>query len=119
MKPLSCIAIAVFAGCVTLQAQTNPLQYFPLHTGNEWQFYTTTLNPEPPDSSFYAAERVTVDSLLPNGKRYTVLSGPVAFRYPRTLVRIDSATQRVLAYQPFSSCRDSEAVLFRLSLDSL
>jgi hypothetical protein len=119
MKPLSWIAIGVFVGCATLQAQINPLQYFPLHAGNEWQFYITTLNPEPPDSSFYATERITGDTLMPNGKRYIVVSGPLTFRHSRTFVRIDSATQRVLAYQPFRYCRDSEAVLFRLSLGSL
>ncbi|MEK7248779.1 MAG: T9SS type A sorting domain-containing protein [Bacteroidota bacterium] len=121
MKParlllFSVLSLFVFAA---LRGQTNPLQFFPIHTGNVWQYYVTLLNPEPPDSSYYLTARITGDSLLPNGRRYKVFDQFSFARYNRTFVRVDTSSLLVLAYSPFRACRDSEFVLFRLSPDSL
>ncbi|MBM2842073.1 MAG: peptidase and subtilisin kexin sedolisin [Bacteroidetes bacterium] len=102
-----------------LLGQPNPLRYFPLDSGNVWQYHVTILNPEPPDSTYYMTVRLSGDTLLPNGKHYKMLDKLELARYYRLFVRIDSAALAVRAYQPFNPCSDSEVVLFRLSLDSL
>ncbi|MEK9138444.1 MAG: T9SS type A sorting domain-containing protein [Bacteroidota bacterium] len=107
----------------SLAAQVSAPQYFPLDSGNVWQYYVTLLNPEPPDSNYYMTARVLGDTLMPNGKRYKVIDkfplsgfGPW---YGRSFVRIDSITQTVRLYSLFRACPDSELAPIRLVLDSM
>jgi hypothetical protein len=51
---------------------------------------------------------------MPNGRRYKIFSG-----LPFPYLRIDTLALRVVGYMLRGACRDSEDVLFRISLDSL
>jgi len=110
-------AISLTAG--SLPAQTDPLQYFPLDSGNVWQYYVTLLNPDPPDSNYYMTLRVSRDTIMPNGRRYKVLDRLSLSWFSPSLVRIDSGALAVAVYSPYSACPDSEVTSIRLALDSL
>ncbi|MGH7490778.1 MAG: hypothetical protein ACREOO_00135 [bacterium] len=104
------------------RAQVDPLQavsFFPLQTGNQWQYQITFSHPPGPDPEYRTAA-VVADTLMPNGRKYHVVKLPLQ---GTEYLRIDTTALVVYRYYtPIPGahvCLDSERVYFyRLQVDA-
>lgn len=110
------VLIFAFLCCQMAVAQidSSRLEFFPLHKGDLWQYYYGQyIGP-----GYYKNQQViTVDTVMPNGFHYTVLTGSPYGNYTK-FYRIDSL-MRVQEYYSFygDSCGGAinEANIFRLN----
>ncbi|MFQ6608858.1 MAG: T9SS type A sorting domain-containing protein [Fidelibacterota bacterium] len=113
--------IIVLFGVTLLKAQIDTLEYlsyFPLKTGNRWQ-YEETFWVSTWDTTFYSTTTVMSDTLMPNGKIYYKLIKSGLSKRSTQYLRVDTTALQVLRYYPayyeeWNSCIDSELVLYEL-----
>ena len=114
MKKLLVIFIVLFLS--STYSKTNPgskdLEYYPLQTGNYFEYKTFSRTDPLPDydSSAYSI-RILGDTILENGKRYKILlqnSIPAAGPNQFSFERIDSLTGSVYRYKNDNSMKDHE-----------
>ncbi|NQV36995.1 MAG: T9SS type A sorting domain-containing protein [Candidatus Marinimicrobia bacterium] len=96
---------------------TYALSFFPLATGNKWQYYGISA-PMGEPSSFTGYETITVanDTLLGNGKRYFEVVN-LNWEESVSFLRADTASLAIMKYNtsPGSWCPDTEFVFFDLT----
>lgn len=103
------------------QALIDPLHFYPLHTGDLWQYSYTNLNLWP--DSVIVTVRVTGDTTMTNGRTYKVirstdtfgrLSAPHLLAVKGTYQRVDTTVATVYRYCGDGTCGrgDEEAALW-------
>jgi hypothetical protein len=73
------------------------ISFYPLQTGNMWQYwyhYITTNSSE----STYVTTEIIGDTLMPNGKLYEIVEGPLLNISQSNYLRVDSTTACVYSY---------------------
>ena len=101
MKPCTCAILSAFLFFAVswrgyAQELIDPADYYPLQTGNVWQFSSRPYAIWP-DSVIITAE-VVGDSTMPNGHVYKVIRGANALAVDAMFQRIDSARALIYAY---------------------
>ena len=87
------------------------LSFFPVHSGNEWQYQITTAVAGGEIDTTYETIIAGSDTTLPNGKTYRLRDALGQF------LRVDSTNLKVYRYDPSSlepACGDSEVLQFEL-----
>lgn len=89
-------------------------KYFPLHTGNKWQYNICVINDINNDTSFvdnYKMSVVTGDTIAPNNLKYKVVTDSLYDgRQWTTWFRNDTATDCIMVYDSISTCENNEYV---------
>ncbi len=101
---------------------TEALKYYPLQTGNYWEYmdYYLSNNPYEEDSSFYSLE-VSGDTVLSNGKTYKILlrkSIPFNGYTGKQYTRVDTLTACVYQYTTEPVFPENEFLFDSLLADS-
>jgi hypothetical protein len=103
------------AGTLYSQVDSSRLEFFPLHKGDTWQYYYGNYNG---GGGYYKNQTVvTMDTLMPNGFHYVMVTGSPYYNYTK-FYRIDSL-MRIQEYYDFfgDTCGGAmnEANVFRLA----
>lgn len=90
------------------------LALYPLAIGNKWQYFVQTNRIA---ATWYSTVEVTGDTVMPNGKRYFILTGKPNLESPPVVYRrIDSSTGRIYDYKLPGTIQE-ETTWFSLGLD--
>jgi len=91
------------------------LSFFPMHIGHRWQYEIIETHWDDTLSTRHEVEEIVNDTLMPNGKRYSVFQHDVPYGY-FYYQRIDTSSMVVYRYDEYDNCGGYERDLFDLSI---
>jgi Secretion system C-terminal sorting domain len=92
------IFILILSFVFSLHAQVDSaLSYYPLKTGNTWQYWYHYKGSSMSEST-YVSVNILGDTLMPNGKLYKIIDGPILNSVQTKYQRIDTLTASVYCY---------------------
>jgi hypothetical protein len=98
------VVAALLAGFGDSFAQADSaLAFFPLHTGNLWQYHFHYGGSCGSTHSSYHVQEVVGDTVLSTGHEYKIVWSDVPLEEPVRYVRVDTATANVYQYAEFPS----------------
>ena len=96
------LILSIVLPCRAATGQTNPLQYLPLQTGNEWHMAYVLESPSAPPDTLVSASFAVIDTATVQGTRYFILSrglvdsDTVRVEPSGKVLGIDNSVERVL-----------------------
>jgi len=102
---ISAISIVILIPSTGLSQPDSHLQFYPLETGNVWQYSSQYKNGGEIVEMYYTVE-VIGDTMMSNGYRYQVIHSTAPRVWNPRYQRIDSATLQVMAYDTSNGGRE-------------
>ncbi len=106
------ILLFLFLPQVFLSAQIDTTDFFPMQTGNYWEYAASTLN-----GPVYFGTTVIGDTLMPNGKTYKILKDKYINITGQSFIwYFRKDTNKVYFAYPYAGCTNQESIYLDFSL---